>query len=103
MTDQTNPAETMAEELPVPHTVEEALLNRTKAMMYWHERALAAETDFARTLRERDAAREALRALVDDLDLRAELHAKLHNEDEVTVPVSDGILQRARAVLDGKP
>lgn len=42
---------------------------------------------------------EALRALVGDLDLRAELHAKLRGEDEVRVPVSDGILQRARAIL----
>ena len=42
---------------------------------------------------------EALRAFVGDLDLPAESHAKLRGEDEVRVPVSDGILQRARAIL----
>ena len=43
-----------------PTTAAEALVKQTRAMMYWHERALAAEQDFARTLRERDEARLAL-------------------------------------------
>lgn len=102
MTEQTNPAETMAEELPVPLTVEEALLNRTQAMMYWHERVLAAETDFARTLRERDAAREALRELNEATSaiypsFEAGADAQLAWSDRI-----DCARQRARAVLEGK-
>lgn len=43
----------------------------------------------------------ALRALVADLDLRAECHALLHGESEVVVPVSASILNKARAALGG--
>lgn len=45
----------------------------------------------------------ALRELLGDLDLRAELHCQMHDDPEVVVPVSASILDRARAVLTATP
>ena len=66
-----------------PPSADEELEKRRRAMMYWHERALAAEEDFARTLRERDALRtenERLRTIVPGMVER--LNDELCDENE---------------------